>query len=199
MVADGTWDKYETTPHEKTPSLMPTTSRCHHYPEYNQDFHQVEVCAGLTKAECISNLHPECGWAGARIKKANYKCIDAHTIMNIEKPDVEDCSHICLGLKGCIEWWRNSFNRCKFMRLGYCPASDLRYDSNGFNIWEPSWVSKPDLRPDRCTHREEHSGNHKIVFDCRYKNRKDCADYSLKNPNTCFWTTPIPHWPESEC
>ena len=37
------------------------------------------------------------------------------------------------------------------------------------------------------------------MFKCRYLNKKDCADITLKEPHTCFWTTPNLHWKDSEC
>jgi len=57
----------------------------------------------------------------------------------------------------------------------------------------------PDLREDRCTHVEKHNLDHNNVYNCRYKNKKDCVDNTLNQPETCFWTTPILHWKETEC
>ena len=55
------------------------------------------------------------------------------------------------------------------------------------------------MTADKCTHIESKSEESEAVFNCRYKNKKDCADNTLKQPHTCYWTTPHTHWVNSEC
>lgn len=98
-------------------------------------------------------------------------------------------------MNGCTEFSMDN-TKCQYWKN----TCDAQYVNQGdSNIYKTTWSSKPDLQPDRCTHIETKSEESDEVFNCRYKNRKDCSDNTLKNPHTCFWTTPHTHWTTSEC
>ena len=114
--------------------------------------------------------------------------------MTISPPNLEMCNSRCIVLKDCVQFSMSASN-CQFWK-GTCSS---RGSISGTTIYKTTWSSKPDLRADRCTHLETHSAVHENVFNCRYKNKKDCADNTLKEPHSCFWTTPHIHWADSEC
>ena len=108
--------------------------------------------------------------------------------------NLDECNSRCIVLKDCIEF--SLLGSTCYIWKGICSSKS---GQSGSTIYKTTWSSKPDLSADRCTHLETHSAVHEKVFNCRYKNKKDCADNTLKEAHSCFWTTPHPHWEDSEC
>jgi hypothetical protein len=115
--------------------------------------------------------------ANGNINGLNKQCGDSSLILFTVTPADgyhDYCNALCIDLKDCVNY--SMYNgRCSFWK-GVCPTEQ---NKPGSNIYALTWSSKPDLTADKCTHLEQHSSNHNMVFDCRYKNKKDCADMTL--------------------